>query len=121
MKNKRYRLLWLLMGASAALALGGCVGTIYPENGDNPTEQFLIRALELSGTTRDDRTVHIGCNETTAGIKACHIWRIGDEAIHDRSGIQVREQSDPASNNRGGAYAVRQSEARRKHKRLNVR
>jgi hypothetical protein len=57
MKKKPYRLIWLLMCASAALALGGCVGTIYPEDGENPTDQFLIQALELSGTTQDDCAV----------------------------------------------------------------
>jgi hypothetical protein len=57
MKKKPCRLIWLLMFASAALALGGCVGAIYPEDGDNPTDQFLIRALELSGTTQDDCAV----------------------------------------------------------------
>jgi hypothetical protein len=57
MKKKRYRRIWLLLSAAVALALGGCVGTIYPE--DNQTDQFLIRTLELSGTTQDDCAVAV--------------------------------------------------------------
>lgn len=59
MKKKRCQRILLFMVALAALALGGCVGTIYPEDGDNPTDQFLIRTLELSGTTLDDCAVAV--------------------------------------------------------------
>jgi hypothetical protein len=57
MKKKSCQPVWLLLAAAAALAPVGCVGTIYPEDEEDRKDQFLIRKMELSGTTRDDCAV----------------------------------------------------------------